>query len=118
MLQYDLTERALRPLSVTNSLDDLLTQRLVIEHAQIHIEQRVFFRAQLRCHIVCKRLDILPHLDQALPEKLDLQLGIIAKAVGDSMQISRWAGDDTIADRDSRGAGDAMESPAAAVAST
>ncbi len=84
-----LTQRPLSPLASADDVGHLVTQRGIIEHHQVDIKQRQFFRPQLRRQLAGQLLHVITHAVLGAAEQRNLGIDILNLLVRDRFQISR-----------------------------
>ena len=104
-----LAQRALGPLAGADDLGHLATEGRVIEHHQVHVEQRALFLAHLRGELFRQVAHVRAHRLQRRLEQRQLGLDIIDVLVRHYVQIGRRQHHQRGPHRGARGAGNADE---------
>ena len=90
VIGHDLAQRALGPLTGLDDIFDFAAQRRIVEHHQVHIEQCLFFGAQLGGEFLGHRAHIVAHAFQGGLEQRNFGGDIGDGLVGHHIQIRGW----------------------------
>ncbi|KAF1067774.1 MAG: hypothetical protein GAK45_01571 [Pseudomonas citronellolis] len=87
VLHHHLAQRALGPLAGADDALDLMPDGGIVEHHQVHIEQRALFLAQLGGELTGEVAHVFAHRFQGLLEQFDLGLDVVHRFVRDHFEI-------------------------------
>ena len=99
VISHHLTQRALGPLTGLDHIFDFAAQRGVVEHHQVHVEQRLFFGAQLRGELFRHRAHVVAHAFEGVFEQRYFGRYVSDGLVGHHVQIGRRQHDHRRTDR-------------------
>lgn len=87
MLADHLAQGALGPLAGLDDLDHLATEGGVLEHHQVHVEQRTLFGAQLGGELGRQLAHVLAHAFEGVVEQLEFVVDVLDGAVRHHFQV-------------------------------
>jgi len=102
VISHHLTQRALGPLTGLDHIFDFAAQRRIVEHHQVHVEQRLLFGPQLSGEFFRNCAHIVAHTFEGCFEQRNFSRNIGNALVRHHVQISRGQHDHRRTDRRTR----------------